>query len=81
MTGPRLDWEQWAFEHRKIASRVAALLADELPSSIALVRRMEGDLAGLRGAALAQGINLTHDLLRFWVSDAAFALRRRVGLL
>jgi len=81
MSAPRPDWEQWAFEHKKTAARAAALLADDLPSSIALVRRMEGDLAGLRGAALAQGINLTHDLLRFWVSDAAFALRRRVGLL
>ena len=81
MAGPRPDWEQWAFEHKKIASRVAVLLADDLPSSVAMVRRMEGDLAGLRGAALAQGIALTHDLLRFWVSDAAFALRRRIGLL
>lgn len=81
MSAPRPDWEQWAFEHRKAAARAAVLLADELPSSIALVRRMEGDLAGLRGAALAQGIALTHDLLRFWVSDAAFALRRRIGLL
>lgn len=81
MATPRPDWEQWAFEHRKSAARAASLLADDLPSSIALVRRMEGDLAGLRGAALAQGINLTHDLLRFWVSDAAFALRRRIGLL
>ncbi|MCC6902666.1 MAG: hypothetical protein IT377_27080, partial [Polyangiaceae bacterium] len=81
MAAPRLDWEQWAFEHKKIASRVAVLLADDLPASVAMVRRMEGDLAGLRGAALAQGIALTHDLLRFWVSDAAFALRRRIGLL
>jgi hypothetical protein len=81
MSSSRPDWEQWAFEHRKTAARAAALLADDLPSSIALVRRMEGDLAGLRGAALAQGIALTHDLLRFWVSDAAFALRRRIGLL
>lgn len=81
MATPRPEWEAWAFEHRKTVARTAVLLADELPSSIALVRRVEGDLAGLRGAALAQGIGLTHDLLRFWVSDAAFALRRRVGVL
>lgn len=81
LSSPRPDWEEWAFEHRRSAARAAVLLADELPSSIALVRRTEGDLAGLRGAPLAQGIALTHDLLRFWISDAAFALRRRIGLL
>jgi tetratricopeptide (TPR) repeat protein len=81
MSAPRPDPDQWVFEHRKVAARAAALLADDLPASIALIRRMEGDLAGLRGTPLAQGIALTHDVLRFWVSDAAFALRRRIGLL
>ncbi len=52
-----------------------------LPGSIALMRQTEGDLSGLTGAALAQGMRAVEDLLRFWASDAAFALRRKLGTL
>jgi len=30
---------------------------------------------------LAQGMRSVHDLLRFWVSDPALAVRRRIGML
>ena len=33
------------------------------------------------GAALAEGTKLSEDLLGFWVSEGALAVRRRLGLL
>jgi hypothetical protein len=38
-------------------------------------------LAGLTGAALAQGMRGVQDLMRFWVSEPALTLRRRLGTL
>ncbi len=76
----RVDFNDWAFKVRMTAGRAALVLADDLPGSITLVRRLEGDLAGLTGVRLAQGIALMNDLMRFWVSDAAFTLRRRLGM-
>ena len=78
---PRLDAGEWVFRVRLTAARAALIVADDLPGSITLVRQSEGDLAGLTGGALAQGMRAVHDLLRFWVSDAALALRRRLGTL
>jgi tetratricopeptide (TPR) repeat protein len=77
---PRLDFAEWALRTRIAAARAAAIVADDLPGSISLVRRLEADLSGAQGAALASGMRVVHDLLRFWVSDAAFSLRRRIGL-
>lgn len=78
---PRTNFAEWAGKVRLTAARAALLVSDDLPASIELVRRMEGDLAGLQGVPLAQGMRLVQDLLRFWVSDSAFALRRRLGML
>lgn len=72
------DWTQAV---RTTAARAALIVSDDLPGSVTLVRRMEADLAGVRGAALAQGMALLRDLLRFWVSDAALALRKKLGML
>ncbi len=81
MGSPQNDFETWVQDTRRTAARAAAILSDDLPASITLLRRMEGDLAGLRGVALQQGMAMMHDLLRFWVSDAAFAVRRRLGMM
>jgi hypothetical protein len=78
---PRINFVDWAAKVRLTAARAALVLSDDLPASVELVRRMEGDLAGLSGVALAQGMRVVQDLLRFWVSDSAFALRRRLGML
>jgi hypothetical protein len=72
---PRLNPVTWTAEARLTAARAALIVADDLPSSIALVRRLEGDLAGIEGESLAEGTQLTEDLLRFWVSDTAFTLQ------
>jgi hypothetical protein len=77
----RVDAVEWVFRVRLTAARAALIVGDDLPGSITLLRQTEGDLAGLTGAALAQGMRSVHDLLRFWVSDGAFALRRRLGAL
>jgi cellulose synthase operon protein C len=62
------------------AARAALILSDNLPGAAVLVRRYEGDLSGLDLGAVTQGTALLRDLLRFWVSDAAFALRHRLGM-
>ncbi len=81
VAAPRLDAVEWQFRVRLSAARAALVVADDLPGSIGLVRQAEGDLAGLTGAALAQGMRSVHDLMRFWVSEPALALRRRLGTL
>lgn len=78
---PRLDVAEWALRVRMTAARAASLLADDLPGSISLVRRLEADLSGAQGPALSQGMRIVHDMLRYWVSDSAFSLRRRLGLM
>lgn len=78
---PRVDVAEWVFRVRLTAARAAIVVGDDLPGSITLLRQSEGDLAGLTGAPLAQGMRAVHDLLRFWASDAALALRRRLGTL
>ena len=77
----KLDLTEWAMRVRLTATRAAAIVSDDLPGSVSLVRRLEADLSGAQGAPLAQGMRVVHDVLRFWVSDAAFTLRRRIGLI
>jgi hypothetical protein len=62
------------------SARAALLVADDLPGSVTLVRQQEGDLSGIEGEAQARGVALAQDLIRFWASETAFALRRRLGL-
>jgi len=81
VAAPRLDPGEWLFRARLGALRAALIVGDDLPGSITLLRQTEGDLAGLTGATLAQGMRSVHDLMRFWVSDAALAARRKLGTL
>lgn len=77
----RIDPVEWRFRARLTSLRAALIVSDDLPGSIGLLRQSEGDLAGLTGPALAQGMRAVHDLMRFWVSDPALALRRKLGTL
>ena len=82
IAAPRLDPAEWLFRARLGAQRAA--LDHRLmicPAASRCLRQTEGDLAGLTGAALAQGMRSVHDLLRFWVSDPALAARRKLGTL
>jgi len=78
---PPKQFDAWLLNHEVTAARVAALLSDDLPACVRTIRRFEGDLSGAQGASLARSTELIYDLSRFWVSDAAYVLRRRVGLL
>lgn len=77
---PPADFARWVDQIRLAASRAALIVADDLPGAVALVRRYEGDLAGIDGPLLHRGMALVDDLLRYWVSDPAMSLRRRLGL-
>ncbi len=71
---------EWCRRLRLSSARAALVVGDDLPGVINLLRRTEGDLAGLRGDALAQGMALIDDLMRFWVSESGFTLRRHIGM-
>lgn len=74
------NFEDWVRRIRLTAARAALLLCDDLPGAIDQVRRTEGDLAGLTGENLLAGQRLVNDLLRFWISQPAIDLRRRLGM-
>ncbi len=76
----RIDVPLWTARVRQAAARAALVVSDDVAGSVETVRRLEADLAGVTGHALAQGMALVSDLLRFGVSDAAFGLRRRLGM-
>jgi tetratricopeptide (TPR) repeat protein len=81
VAAPRLEPIEWQFRVRLVASRAARIVGADLPGSVALLRQSEGDLAGLTGPVLAQGMRGVQDMLRFWVSEPAFVVRRRLGTL
>ena len=77
----RVDVPEFVRRVRTSAARAALLVADDLTAAVTAVRRSEGDLSGATGATLAEGNRLAEDLLGFWVSEGALAVRRRLGLL
>lgn len=77
---PPGDFNSWAGQVRLASARAALIICDDLPAALALVRRYEADLAGLEGQALARGVAFLQDLMKFWVSEAAMTLRRRLGM-
>jgi tetratricopeptide (TPR) repeat protein len=78
---PSVDFNDWCLRARMSAARAAVLVSDDLPAAVLVTRQTEGDLSGAQGAALALGTRLTRDLLSFWLSDGALAVRRRLGVL
>ena len=71
----------WILNERLTAARAALLVCDDLTMAVEALRRTEGDLAGVQGEALARTSLMIEDLMRFWVSEVAFAARRRLGTL
>jgi tetratricopeptide (TPR) repeat protein len=74
---PRLD--DWLARLRKTSTRAALLLSGDAAGAVTVLRRTEGDLAGLEGVALERGMTTLADALRFAVSEVAATVRRRVG--
>jgi len=77
---PPADLAEWRLGALMTSTRAAAIVCDDIVSAAELVRRTEGDLSGAQGDALRAGRRLLADLLGFWVSDSAFALKRRLGM-
>ncbi|HEX4337766.1 MAG TPA: tetratricopeptide repeat protein [Polyangiaceae bacterium] len=74
---PRLD--DWLARVRKTSTRAALLLSGDAAGAVTVLRRTEGDLAGLEGVALERGMATLADALRFAVSEVAATVRRRIG--
>jgi len=80
-SSPSIDFKDWTLRSRIGAARAAVIVCDDLASAVQILRKTEGDLSGAQGAALGQGTRLVNDLLAFWLSDGALAVRRRLGVL
>jgi tetratricopeptide (TPR) repeat protein len=78
---PSVDFKDWVLRARMSAARAALLVSDDLPAAVLVTRQTEGDLSGAEGAALGVGTRLTRDLMAFWLSEGALAVRRRLGVL
>jgi hypothetical protein len=77
---PVLDIGEWRLSALMTSARAAAIVCDDIVSAAELIRRAEGDLSGAKGDALLAGRRLLGDMLGFWVSDGAFAMKRRLGM-
>jgi len=77
---PPLDVEEWRLGALMTSTRAATIVCDDVVSAAEFVRRTTGDLSGAQGAALLAGRRLLGDMLGFWVSDGAFAMKRRLGM-
>lgn len=78
--GP-VDAQEFGRRVRLTAARAALLVSDDVVSTVQLLRRTEGDQAGLDGPRAEAGLRTVRDLLRVWVSDASIGVRRDIGLL
>jgi cellulose synthase operon protein C len=77
---PPLDVNEWWLCARMTSARAAAIVCDDIVSAAQFVRRTEGDQSNAQGNALLAGRRLLGDMLGFWVSDGAFAMKRRLGM-
>ena len=69
---PRYDIADWTLRTKITGARAGLIIADDLPSVVALIRRTESE---------PQATRTVQDLIGFWMSESALALRRRLGLL
>lgn len=77
---PVLNVAEWRLAALMTSTRAAAIVCDDIVSAAEFVRRTQGDLSGAQGDALVAGRRVLGDMLGFWVSDGAFAMKRRLGM-
>jgi cellulose synthase operon protein C len=77
---PPSDFGEWLLGARMTSARAAAIVCDDIVSAADFLRRAEGDLSGAASKDSLQARRLLGDMLGFWVSDGAFALKRRLGM-
>ncbi|MFW6050499.1 MAG: tetratricopeptide repeat protein [Myxococcota bacterium] len=78
---PKVDFGAWYAAIRRTSHRIAALMADDLPGVMDALRSTERELSNLEGAEMLRASPVALDLLRFWGTDQAMALRAQLGLL
>ena len=76
----RIQAVELAQRTRLSAARAASLLANDLVATVSWLRRAEGDLSGRPEPLVSQGVALVQELVRSWVSEAAFQVRPRLGI-
>jgi hypothetical protein len=79
-SSPALDVAEWRLSAQMTSARAAAIVCDDIVSAAEYIRRSEGDLSNAKGEALLASRRLLGDVLGFWVSDGAFAMKRRLGM-
>lgn len=77
---PPADVAEWLLAARMTSTRAAAVVCDDVVAAADFLRRAEGELAGADSAAALASRRMLGDMLGFWVSDAAFAMKRRLGM-
>jgi len=75
-----LDALSWAPTVERSAARAAALLAGDLDACVAALRNIGVIDRSVAGSSLVHSSPLVADLLRFWMSEPAQALRRLAGI-
>jgi tetratricopeptide (TPR) repeat protein len=78
-SAPPLDLGEWLLGARMTSARVATLVCDDVTAAADMLRRSDQALARDEAAQFAAR-RLVGDVLGFWVSDAAFAMKRRLGM-
>jgi hypothetical protein len=79
-SSPPLDFAEWLLGAHMTSARAAAIVCDDIVAAADVVRRAEGELSGAQGPSLLEARRLLGDMLGFWVSDGAFAMKRRLGM-
>jgi tetratricopeptide (TPR) repeat protein len=69
------DFIKWTEMRERLATRAGALLSDDLVATVECVARTRGDARDSSVDLRDEGVR---DLLRFWVSEAAFRARQRI---
>jgi tetratricopeptide (TPR) repeat protein len=81
LDGPPPDVERWTQSFDLSTARIGALLANDLPAAISVLRQTGATPARIEGVALVRASPALADLLRFWVSEPAMDLRRNAGII
>ncbi len=80
VASPLGDVEDWALGLRSAATRAAALATGDLPACIEALRYVGGATSGGRTADFIRQNAMASDLMSFWSSDRAMAVRSETGM-
>jgi tetratricopeptide (TPR) repeat protein len=81
LSNPVVDIERWGPTVERTTARAAALLANDLPAAVSVLRQTGAAPANVDGRELVAQSPIIADLFRFWATDAAFEIRRHSGIL